>query len=190
MSLKTNNNILNNNIMSNKNMKLNINRLNKYQQRIQNINIKELLKNVSNSYVERKIPQFQTAENISIKLTSARTEKQIKSSITKAENLINKYEAQKPLGQRLLDKTVEISHTKTDKPLSHVELKITRKSFHNMTFQEVFSKVKKQIIKQVEKAFEKKPNSKLSLGVDALFIKHESNFIDEEPGKIFHITNV
>jgi len=150
VSLKIINNNLSYNIMS-KNILLNIKRLKKYQQKTQNENTLNLLKQVDKLYEERKIPQFQTAENISIKLVNAKTEKQKILSKNKAEALIQKYEQQKPLGERLLDKTVEISHTKTDKPLSHIELKITRKSFHNMTIQEVFAKVKKQVVKNVEK---------------------------------------
>ena len=120
-SLELNKNLLFNNMS--KAVLLNMNRLKKYQIQTQDDNILKLLKNVDTLYEERKIPQYQTASNISSKLVNAKTEKQKQSSIKKAEALINKYEALKPLGQRLLDKTVEVSHTKTDKPLSHIELK-------------------------------------------------------------------
>mgnify|MGYP003346093328 CR=1 FL=1 len=73
-SLEIKKNLMINNMS--KNIALNVGRLKKQQQKTQNETVLTLMKDIGNLYEQRKIPQFQTAENIYTKLLNAKTQKQ------------------------------------------------------------------------------------------------------------------
>ena len=55
-------------------------------------------------YNQSKISQLQTAENIIIKLVTAKTKKQQKSTLKQYEKLIEKHNDKAPLNKRLVEK--------------------------------------------------------------------------------------
>ena len=55
-------------------------------------------------YNRSKISQLQTAENIIIKLITAKTEKQQKSTLKQFDQLIEKHKDKEPLNKRLVEK--------------------------------------------------------------------------------------
>ena len=55
-------------------------------------------------YNQSKISQLQTAENIIIKLITAKIEKEQNSAFNKYDKIVDKYKANEPLNKRLTDK--------------------------------------------------------------------------------------
>ena len=80
-----------------KNISLNVQRLKKQQQKTQSEDILNVMKDIGTLYEERKIPQFQTAENIYSKLLNAKTEKQRNSAFKQSDKIIEKHETKEPL---------------------------------------------------------------------------------------------
>ena len=91
--------------------------------------------NIITLYTQGKISQVETAENIIIKLTGAKTEKQQTTVFKQYDKLVAKHESKEPLNKRLAEKKeIKVVKTKAAKTITkafkkHMEPKV---SFNNL----------------------------------------------------------
>jgi hypothetical protein len=146
-------------------------------------------------YNQGKISQLQTAENIIIKLTRAKNEKELKSAFKQYDKLVGKSETKEPLSKRLVEK--KQVKTKAAKTIvkafkKHLEPKIEFRNldkaqnqilFHldhirgydKLNLTQLYPKLKTRIYNEARKLLVIKNNIKLTMGCNATFIKNKKD---------------
>ena len=199
ISLEKNKNLMYNNMVS-KTRARNTNFLLALFRKSKGQSTTEKVDKIIELYRESKISQVQTAENLIKLLLTAETEKEKKSASKKYEKLITKYEANKPLNIRLVEKkqvrktaaikiikglktsiVPKIKYTNLKKAQSQITFNLDHiRIYDKLTINELLPKLRKYIIIGAKDLIAIKNNIKLTIGCKSSWGKYDVNFIDDD----------